>query len=355
MARAKRKLPAKPAAFISPQHRSHFCRRHPIPEHKAPPPTIHTPQKPTARSNSTDRRPNTKNPLPLRTPPAVFISSHHRGHFCRRHPIPEHKAPAADDNTHPTKTSRPGQTAPTDARTQKNPLPLRTPPAAFFSPQHRRHFCRRQPAPERKKPAAAPNTAGRFHFSATPQSLLPPSSDTRTQSPRRRRQYTPHKNLTPRSNGTDRRPNTKNPLPPTIHTPQKPHGPVKRHRPIPEHKKNPLPLRTPPAGFVFSHHRSPSCCRHPIPEHKAPAADNTHPTKTSRLGQTAPTDARTQKTRCRSEHRRPFPLSLKKPQRCLNAIVQRQPPPAGAQHHLTQPNPNISGRRFTAFFALRCL
>ena len=178
MARAKRKLPAKPAAFISPQHRSHFCRRHPIPEHKAPPPTIHTPQKPTARSNSTDRRPNTKNPLPLRTPPAVFISSHHR---------------------------------------------------------------------------------------------------------------------------------------------------------------------------------SPSCCRHPIPEHKAPAADNTHPTKTSRLGQTAPTDARTQKTRCRSEHRRPFPLSLKKPQRCLNAIVQRQPPPAGAQHHLTQPNPNISGRRFTAFFALRCL
>ena len=179
MARAKRKLPAKPAAFISPQHRSHFCRRHPIPEHKAP----------------------------------------------------------AADNTHPTKTSRLGQTAPTDTRTQK-------------------------------KPAAAPNTAGRFHFSAPPRSLLP---------------------------------------------------------------------------------------RHPIPEHKAPAADNTHPTKTSRLGQTAPTDTRTQKN--------PLPLrtppaaffSLKKPQRCLNAIVQRQPPPAGAQHHLTQPNPNISGRRFTAFFALRCL
>ena len=237
MARAKRKLPAKPAAFISPQHRSHFCRRHPIPEHKAP----------------------------------------------------------AADNTHPTKTSRLGQTAPTDTRTQK-------------------------------KPAAAPNTAGRFCFFAPPQSLLLPSSDTRTQSPRRR-QYTPHKNLTARSNGTDRCPNTKNPLPlrtppaafisphhrghfcpvirypntkpppPTIHTPQKPHGSVKRHRPIPEHKK----------------------------------------------------------TRCRSEHHRPFPLSLKKPQRCLNAIVQRQPPPAGAQHHLTQPNPNISGRRFTAFFALRCL
>ena len=205
MARAKRKLPAKPAAFISPQHRSHFCRRHPIPEHKAPPPTIHTPQKPTARSNSTDRRPNTKNPLPLRTPPAVFISSHHRGHFCCRHPIPEHKAPAADDNTHPTKTSRPDQTAPTDARTQKT---------------------------------------------------------------RCRRQYTPHKNLTARSNGTDRYPNTKKtrcrsehrrpvlffrttavppaavirypntkPPPPTIHTPQKPHGSVKRHRPTPEHKK----------------------------------------------------------------------------------------------------------------------
>ena len=237
MARAKRKLPAKPAAFISPQHRSHFCRRHPIPEHKAP----------------------------------------------------------AADNTHPTKTSRLGQTAPTDTRTQK-------------------------------KPAAAPNTAGRFCFFAPPQSPLLPSSDTRTQSPRRR-QYTPHKNLTARSNGTDRCPNTKNPLPlrtppaafisphhrghfcpvirypntkpppPTIHTPQKPHGSVKRHRPIPEHKK----------------------------------------------------------TRCRSEHHRPFPLSLKKPQRCLNAIVQRQPPPAGAQHHLTQPNPNISGRRFTAFFALRCL
>ena len=179
MARAKRKLPAKPAAFISPHHRGHFCPVIRYPNTKPPPPTIHTPQKPTARSNGTDRRPNTKNPLPLRTPPAGFVFSHHRGHSCCRHPIPEHKDPAAVNNTHPTKT----------------------------------------------------------------------------------------------------------------------HGPVKRHRPTPEHKK----------------------------------------------------------TRCRSEHHRPFPLSLKKPQRCLNAIVQRQPPPAGAQHHLTQPNLNISGRRFTAFFALRCL
>ena len=247
-----------------------------------------------------------KRKLPAK--PAGFVFSHHRSPSCCRHPIPEHKAPAADDNTHPTKTSRPGQTAPTDTRTQK-------------------------------KPAAAPNTAGRFCFFAPPQSLLLPSSDTRTQSPRRRRQYTPHKNLTARSNGTDRRPNTKKPaaapntagrflfsaappslLPPstgsraqktrcrsehrrpvsflrntavtsaavirypntkpppptTIHTPQKPHGPVKRHRPIPEHKKNPLPLRTPPAGFVFSHHRSPSCCRHPIPEHKAPPPTTIH-------------------------------------------------------------------------------
>ena len=134
MARAKRKLPAKPAGFVFPQHRDHFCRRHPIPEHKAPPPsTIHPPQKPhdpikrhqpapehkktrcrsehrrpfsflrttavtsapssdtrtqsprrrqytphknlTARSNGTDRCPNTKNPLPLRTPPAVSAFS----------------------------------------------------------------------------------------------------------------------------------------------------------------------------------------------------------------------------------------------------------------------------------------
>ena len=238
MARAKRKLPAKPAGFVFPQHRDHFCPVIRFPNTKTPPPsTIHTPQK-----------------------------------------------------------SRPGQTSSTGIRTQK----LR---------------CRS----ERRRPVLF------FRITAvTPAAVI-------------------------------RFPNTKPPPPTTIHTPQKPHGPVKRHRPIPEHKKNPLPLRTPPAGFVFSHHRSPSCCRHPIPEHKAPAADNTHPSKTSRLGQTAPTDARTQKTRCRSEHRRPFPLSLKKPQRCLNAIVQRQPPPAGAQHHLTQSNPNISGRRFTAFFALRCL
>ena len=150
-----------------------------------------------------------------------------------------------------------------------------------------------------------------------------------------------------------RYPNTK-PSPPTIHTPQKPHGSVKRHRPMPEHKK-PAAAPNTTGRFHFSAPPRSLLPRHPIPEHKALAADNTHPTKTSRLGQTAPTDARTQKTRCRSEHRRPFPLSLKKPQRCLNAIVQRQPPPAGAQHHLTQPNPNISGRRFTAFFALRCL
>ena len=83
-------------------------------------------------------------------------------------------------------------------------------PAAFISPHHRGHFCPVIRYPNTKKPAAAPNTAGRFHFSAAPPSLLPPSSDTRTQSPRRR-QYTPHKNLTARSNGTDRRPNTKKP------------------------------------------------------------------------------------------------------------------------------------------------
>ena len=234
MARAKRKLPAKPAAFISQQHRSHFCRRHPIPEHKAP---------------AADNTHPTKTHDPIK----------------RHQPAPEHKAPAADDNTHPTKTSRPDQTAPTGSRTQ--------------SPRRRRQYTPHKNLtarsngtdrrPNTKKPAAAPNTTGRFHFSAPPRSLLPPSSDTRTQSPRRRRQYTPHKNPRP--------------------------------------------------------------------------------------GQTAPTDARTQSPRRRSEHRRPFPLSLKKPQRCLNAIVQRQPPPAGAQHHLTQPNPNISGRRFTAFFALRCL
>ena len=134
MARAKRKLPAKPAGFISPHHRGHFCPVIRYPNTKPPPPTtIHTPQKPHG-------------------------------------PVKRHR-----------------------------------------------------PTPEHKKPAAAPNTAGRFCFFAPPQSLLLPSSDTRTQSPRRR-QYTPHKNLTARSNGTDRRPNT----------------------------KNPLPLRTPPAVSAFS-------------------------------------------------------------------------------------------------------
>ena len=211
MARAKRKPPAKPAAFISPHHRGHFCPVIRYPNTKPPPPTIHTPQKPHG-------------------------------------PIKRH-----------------------------------------------------QPTPEHKKPAAAPNTAGRFHFFAPPRSLLLPSSDTRTQSPRRRRQYTPHKNLTARSNGTDRCPNT----------------------------KKPAAASNAAGRFHFS----------AAPPSLLPPSS----------------DTRTQKTRCRSEHRRPFPLSLKKPQRCLNAIVQRQPPPAGAQHHLTQPNPNISGRRFTAFFALRCL
>ena len=124
-----------------------------------------------------------------------------------------------------------------------------------------------------------------------------------------------------------RYPNTK-PPPPTIHTPQKPHGPIKRHQPTPEHKK---PAAAPNTAGRFHFSAAPPSLLPPS------------------------SDTRTQKTRCRSEHRRPFPLSLKKPQRCLNAIVQRQPPPAGAQHHLTQPNPNISGRRFTAFFALRCL
>ena len=236
MARAKRKLPAKPAAFISPHHRGHFCPVIRYPNTKPPPPTIHTPQKP-------------------------------HGSVKRHRPTPEHK-----------KTR-----------------------------------CRS----EHRRPLS---------FLRTTTVTSAPSSDTRTQSPRRR-QYTPHKNLTARSNGTDRRPNTKKPA-------AAPNTAGRFH------------FFAPPRSLLP---------RHPIPEHKAPAADNTHPTKTSRLGQTAPTDARTQKTRCRSEHRRPFPLSLKKPQRCLNAIVQRQPPPAGAQHHLTQPNPNISGRRFTAFFALRCL
>ena len=130
-----------------------------------------------------------KRKLPAK--PAGFVFSHHRGHSCRRHPIPEHKDPAAVNNTHPTKIT--ARSNGTDRR------------------------------PNTKKPAAAPNTAGRFLFSAAPPSLLPPSTGSRAQKTRCR-QYTPHKNLTARSNGTDRRPNT----------------------------KNPLPLRTPPAVSAFS-------------------------------------------------------------------------------------------------------
>ena len=121
MARAKRKLPAKPAGFVFPQHRDHFCPVIRYPNTKPPPPTIHTPQKP-------------------------------HGPIKRHQPAPEHKAPAAD-NTHPTKTSRLGQTAPTDTRTQKNPLPLRTPPAvSAFS---------KKTAALPKCHSSAPTTAGR--------------------------------------------------------------------------------------------------------------------------------------------------------------------------------------------------
>ena len=246
MARAKRKLPAKPAAFISPQHRSHFCRRHPIPEHKAPPPTIHTPQKPTARSNGTDRCPNTK------------------------------------------------------------------------------------------KPAAAPNTAGRFCFFASPRSLLLPSSDSRTQSPRRRRQYTPHKNLTARSNGTDRRPNTKKPAaapntagrflfsaaPPSL-LPPSTGSRAQKTRCRSEHRRPVWFVRTtavPPAAVI----------RYP----------NTKPRRRRQYTPHKNLTARSNGTNRRPNTKNPLPLRT---------------PPAGAQHHLTQPNPNISGRRFTAFFALRCL
>ena len=179
MARAKRKLPAKPTGFISPHYRGHFCPVIRYPNTKPPPPTTIPPTKTSRPDQTAPTGARTqKNPLPLRTPPAVFISSHHRGHFCCRHPIPEHKAPAAADNTHPTKTSRPGQTAPTDARTQKT-------------------RCRS----EHRRPLS---------FLRTTAVTSAPSSDTRTQSPRRR-QYTPHKNLTARSNGTDRYPNTKKP------------------------------------------------------------------------------------------------------------------------------------------------
>ena len=211
MARAKRKLPAKPAGFVFPQHRDHFCPVIRYPNTKPPPPTIHTPQKPhgpikrhrpvpehkKTRCRSEHRRPfsflrttavtsaavirypNTKPPPPttIHTPqkphgpvkqhrpmpehkkPAAAPNTAGRFHFSApprsllpRHPIPEHKAPAAD-NTHPTKTSRLGQTAPTDTRTQKNPLPLRTPPAvSAFS---------KKTAALPKCHSSAPTTAGR--------------------------------------------------------------------------------------------------------------------------------------------------------------------------------------------------
>ena len=153
MARAKRKLPAKPAAFISPQHRSHFCRRHPIPEHKAPPPTtIHTPQKPHGPIKRHQPTPEHKKPAAAPNTAGRFHFSAPPRSLLPRHPIPEHKAPA-DDNTHPTKTSRLGQTAPTDTRTQKNPLPLRTPPAvSAFS---------KKTAALPKCHSSAPTTAGR--------------------------------------------------------------------------------------------------------------------------------------------------------------------------------------------------
>ena len=235
MARAKRKPPAKPAAFISPHHRGHFCPVIRYPNTKPPPPTIHTPQKP-------------------------------HGPIKRHQPTPEHKKPAAAPNTagrfHFFAPPRSLLLPSSDTRTQ--------------SPRRRRQYTPHKNLtarsngtdrrPNTKKPAAASNAAGRFHFSAAPPSLLPPSSDTRTQSPRRR-QYTPHKNLTARSNGTDRCPNTKKPA-------AAPNTAGRFH------------FSAPPRSLLP---------RHPIPEHKAPADDNTHPTKTSRLGQTAPTDTRTQK------------------------------------------------------------
>ena len=266
MARAKRKPPAKPAAFISPHHRGHFCPVIRYPNTKPPPPTIHTPQKPHGPIKRHQPTPEHKKPAAAPNTAGRFISSHHRGHFCCRHPIPEHKAPAADDNTHPTKTSRPGQTAPTDARTQKNPLPLRTPPAGFISPQHRRHFCRRHPIPEHKA-LAADNT----HPTKTSRPGQTAPTDARTQ---------------------------KNPLPlrtppAAFISPQHRRHFCRRH-PIPEHKK-PAAAPNTAGRFHFSAPPRSLLPRHPIPEHKAPADDNTHPTKTSRLGQTAPTDTRTQK------------------------------------------------------------
>ena len=220
MARAKRKPPAKPAAFISPHHRGHFCPVIRYPNTKPPPPTIHTPQKP-------------------------------HGPIKRHQPTPEHKKPAAAPNTagrfHFFAPPRSLLLPSSDTRTQ--------------SPRRRRQYTPHKNltarsngtdrCPNTKKPAAAPNTAGRFHFSAAPPSLLPPSSDTRTQSPRRR-QYTPHKNLTARSNGTDRCPNTKK------------------------------PAAAPNTAGRFHFSAAPPSLLPPS------------------------SDTRTQKTRCRSEHRRPL-------------------------------------------------
>ena len=215
-----------------------------------------------------------KRKLPAK--PAGFVFSHHRGHSCHRHPIPEHKDPAAVNNTHPTKITARSNVINRYPNT-KTPLPLRTPPAAFISPQHRRHFCRRQPAPERKKLRCRSEHRRPVLFfritAVTPAAVI-------------------------------RFPNTKTPPPSTIHTPQK-SRPGQTSSTDARTQKKTLPLRTPPADFISPQHRSHFCRRHPIPEHKAPAADdNTHPTKTSRPGQTSSTDARTQKLRCRSERRR---------------------------------------------------
>ena len=152
MARAKRKPPAKPAAFISPHHRGHFCPVIRYPNTKPPPPTIHTPQKPHGPIKRHQPTPEHKKPAAAPNTAGRFHFSAPPRSLLPRHPIPEHKAPA-DDNTHPTKTSRPGQTAPTDARTQKNPLPLRTPPAvSAFS---------KKTAALPKCHSSAPTTAGR--------------------------------------------------------------------------------------------------------------------------------------------------------------------------------------------------
>ena len=152
MARAKRKPPAKPAAFISPHHRGHFCPVIRYPNTKPPPPTIHTPQKPHGPIKRHQPTPEHKKPAAAPNTAGRFHFSAPPRSLLPRHPIPEHKALAAD-NTHPTKTSRPGQTAPTDARTQKNPLPLRTPPAvSAFS---------KKTAALPKCHSSAPTTAGR--------------------------------------------------------------------------------------------------------------------------------------------------------------------------------------------------